>query len=915
MRPRAAATLAATLALCLGVGGSAVSGAAAAGFGISSASLTLGGEAGAAPQAGGHPDLTLDTHFEVVERAGEKVVAGQLKSFELDLPQGLYVDPGAVPTCSMEKLTSAVFCDPASQVGVVRIDLAEPDPEGPAPLPIYNMTPSGNEPIALGVAVFGVLQKLRVSVRGADGYAARITASPVNGGLAVARASAELWGVPQAASHDADRCVSVLDPCVPWEEPARAFLTLPSRCEPLTVRLRARSWEEPGAWDGRTLTSEPLSGCDRLDFSPRVVARPTADLADSPTGLDVEVLLPQGEDPEQPASPQVRDATILLPEGLTLNPAFANGLEACSPSRIGLIPAPAGDPVRFDDAPPACPSASRIGTATATTPLLGQPLRGSIYLAEPDRNPFGAPLAAYVDLAGAGLEVKLPARLSPDPGTGQLTISLRDLPQLPFAALRMSFFAGPAAALRTPPLCGDYETGVSLRPWSAPQGPATAAADRYAIARSPQPGPCASRQAELPSRFAFRAGSAAPLAGAAAPFLVDLRREDGTGQLSRLDFSPPAGVVAKLAGVATCPDAGLAAAGSAEGRAERERPSCPPASRVGEVEVAAGAGAAPYRLPGSVYLAGPHAGAPLSLALVVPAVAGPFDLGVAVIRVALRLDPESARISASSEPIPALLEGIPLDPRAISLRLDRPGFLANPTSCEPMAVEGTAFTALGAATPLSERFQVGGCSRLPFAPALSLRLAGPTHRSAHPRLRATLRMPPRGARLARLALTLPATELLDGTRALAACPRPQYAARDCPARSRIGYARAWSPLLEQQLAGPVYLRAAGGRLPEVAAALDGRVQLDLVGRVDAVRGRVRVTFATLPDLPFSKFRLTTFGGRRGLLVNNTQLCRARLRAATVLVAHNGDELRRASRVGTGCGAALRPGDGVNRRSR
>ena len=894
--------VAVALALCLSVLGIAASGATAAGFGITSASLTLTGEAGAGPRAAGHPDLSMDTRFNVIERAGEKVLAGQLKSIELELPPGLYVDPGAVPTCSMEKLASAVFCNPASQVGVIRVDAAEPDPEGPAPLPIYSMTPSEGEPIALAVSVYGVVQKLRVSVRGEDGYAARITVSPINTGFAVAHAAAELWGVPQDPSHDGDRCLSILDPCEPWEEPARAFLTLPSRCEPLTASLRARSWEEPDAWDGRTFTSEPLTGCDALDFSPRITVRPTTDQADSPTGLDVEVLLPQGDDPEQPASAQARDTTILLPAGLTINPSFANGLEACTTAQIGLISASAGGPVRFDDEPPTCPSASRIGTATVTTALLREPMHGSIYLAEPDRNPFGAPLAAYVDFSGAGIEVKVPARLSPDPGTGRLTISLLDLPQLPFSALRMSIFGGPSAPLRTPPLCGGHETVVSLLPWSAPAAPAVSAADRFAISRTPAPGPCASKPAELPNRFAFRAGSAAAVAGVAAPFLVDLRREDGTAQLSRLDFSLPRGVVAKLAGVPSCPDAALAAADAHGGRAERERPSCPPAARVGAVEVAAGAGAAPYRLTGSVYLAGPHGGAPLSLAMVVPAVAGPFDLGVAVIRAAMRLDPESARISASSDSIPAVLEGIPLDLRAISLRLDRPGFVANPTSCEPMVVEGTAITALGAATPLSDRFQVGGCSRLPFAPELSLQLAGPTHRSAHPRLRATLRVPKRGANLARLALTLPATEYVDATRALAACSRVEYAARDCPPASRLGYARAWSPLLEEQLAGPVYLRASAGRLPDVVAALDGRVQLDLVGRVDAVRGRVRTTFATLPDLPFSKFKLTTFGGRRGLLVNNTELCRAKLRAPTSLFAHNGDAQRRAIRVATSCGS-------------
>jgi hypothetical protein len=904
---------AAVLALCLSVLGIAASGSAAAGFGISSASLTLKGEVGSGLQAGGHPDLSVDTTVNVVEGPSGKVVSGQLKSLELDLPPGLYINPGAVPSCSMEKLASTAFCDPASQVGVVRVDLAEP--EGPTPVPIYNMTPPEDEAIVLGASVFGVLQKLRVAVRGEDGYAPRITVSPVNAGLAVASVSAELWGFPQAAAHDADRCLSVLDPCVPLEGPARAFLTLPGRCEPLTMRLRARSWEEPDAWDARTLSSEPLTGCDSLDFSPQARARPTTDLADSPTGLDVEVRLPQSDDPESPAAAQSRDAKVQLPEGLVLNPSSANVLDACSPEQIGLLASGAGGGVRFDDDPPTCPDASRIGTASVTTPLLEAPLRGSVYLAQPHRNPYGSLLAAYVDFSGAGLEVKVPALLSADPDTGRLTISLKDLPQLPFEAFRMSFFGGSSAPLRSPSTCGSYATAFTLVPWSAPQGAAVSSSDRFEISRTPAPGPCASTPAALPDSLAFQAGSTAALAGAYRPFVVDLRREDATGQLTRLSFSPPSGVVAKLAGVAACPDGALAAARSRGGLREQESPSCPASSRVGWVGIAAGAGPTPLRLSGSVYLAGPYEGAPRSLATIVPAVAGPLDLGAVVIRTALRIDPQSARITASSDSIPAVLEGIPLDLRSISLRLDRPGFIGNPTSCEPMAVEGSAGSVSAASTALSSRFQVGGCSRLAFKPKLSLRLVGPTHRSAHPSLRATLRMPKRGANLARLALALPPTEYLDGTRARTACSRAEYAASDCPAGSRVGYARAWSPLLERPLSGPVYQRASDGTLPDVVASLDGGFHLDLVGQVDSTRGRVRATFATLPDVPFSKFRFTVFRGRRGLLVNNTELCRTARYAAASFVAQDGDSLTTRSRVAANCGSRLRREHGTNVRSR
>jgi hypothetical protein len=380
----------------------------------------------------------------------------------------------------------------------------------------------------------------------------------------------------------------------------------------------------------------------------------------------------------------------------------------------------------------------------------------------------------------------------------------------------------------------------------------------------------------------------APLAGAFTPFVLHLKREDGSQRFAAVDTELPPGLAAKLAGVPYCPNAALAAAAGKNGADEIASPSCPSASQVGSVDVGAGAGSQPLHVSGKAYLAGPYKGAPLSLAIVTPAVAGPYDLGTVVVRTALNVNPETAQVTAKSDPIPAILQGIPLDIRSVALRMDRPDFTLNPTSCEPMSVAGTALSTLGQAAPLSNRFQVGGCGDLGFKPKLSLHLFGRTRRGGDPKLKAVLTMPgSKQTNIARTTVALPHSEFLDQNHIKTVCTRVQYAAKACPEGSIYGFARAFSPLLDQPLQGPVYLRSSSHQLPDLVASLDGQIHIDLDGRIDSVNGGIRTTFEAVPDAPVSKFILTMQGGKKGLLQNSTNICVGQHLVTAKFAAHNG----------------------------
>lgn len=841
--------------------------------------LATGPDGAAVTQAGSHPYEVRASFGFPTEATPEGIlqaVEGGVKDLAVDLPRGLVANAQATATrCTEDQLeTDGVGCPDSSQVGLLRLDLSFGEAPVPSLLPLYNMVPPGGTAVEFGaVVVEGLMVHVSGGLRTGGDLGLSATVENIPAKAAVAAAEVALWGDPSDPGHDRVRgqCIKSGAAC-PTESVPGHFLTMPTHCGgPLTTVLRAASWLHPDAETLVTSSSAALDGCNRLEFAPSLEAVPTSRLAGVPTGMALAVRMPQADDGDGLSEASLRDAALRLPEGMVLSPAAADGLAACSPAQIGLGSAPGERPIRFGAAPPTCPDAAKIGSVEARTPLIGHVLRGSVFVAEQGRNPFGSRFAVYLTLEDpdTGIVVKLAGRVDADPASGRLTARFEELPQLPLEELRAAFFEGPRAVLRTPPVCGGYEAEANLVPWSSPETLDAERSSGFAVEAAPRGG-CPGSEAALPPDAELQAGSAAPRAGAYSPFVMRLSRPDGSQALTGVDVRLPAGVGARLAGVKRCPAAAA------------DPGACPAGAAVGKVTLLAGAGPLPLRLMGSVYLAGPYRGAPISLLATVPAVAGPFDLGSVTVRVALEIDRRTAAVHAVSDPLPTIVGGVPVDLRSLQISLDRPGFARTPTSCEPMTVAGTALLGSGSRA-LSQRYQVGGCSRLAFAPRASARLLGSTRRGAHPGLRVAVAPSRAGAALRRVGFTLPSTQLLDSTHIRGIC-----AAEPCGASSRYGRLQVWSPLLDEPLAGPVFLRAGPHRLPDLSAALRGEVEMDLVGRLDSVRGRLRGTFQALPDAPLSRAVLTMRGGPRGLFVNTGGFCARQPRVELATLAHNGD---------------------------
>lgn len=705
------------------------------------------------------------------------------------------------------------------------------------------------------------------------------------------------------------------------------FLTNPTRCtgQSDTTSIDVASYQHPGAkdsegfpdladpdWKTFSTTSPPLTGCNQLEFEPSFEGRPSTNVADAPSGLDFHLHIPQDGlvDPEGLAPSHLKDTTVTLPEGMVLNPSAANGLQACSAQQIGLVRVDHTPPyaIRFNGAEAQCPAASKIGTLTVTSPLVDQTLQGSVYLARQDdpatatpgtENPFDSLLAIYLVLRNEeiGFSAKLAGKVTADPLTGQLSTVVAENPQVPFEDLELEIFKGARASLRTPATCGLKTTGGIFIPWSAPDsGLPPPASDSFEITTAPGGGVCASSAAGLPNAPKMSAGTTVRKAGAYSPFVLKLSREDGSQEIDGLSVTLPPGLTGRLAGIPYCPESAIAQARSrskpGDGALERDNPSCSSASQLGSVDVAAGAGPLPFHTSGTAYLSGPYKGAPVSMVVITPAVAGPFDLGTVVIRNPLYVNSVTGQVSVVSDPIPTILEGIPLDVRSITVLISRDQFTLNPTSCEPKVVTGIA-SGKSSDAPVSSYFQVGECSSLAFKPNLKLRLRGPTRRGAYQRLTATVTYPPGPgyANIARASVALPHSLFLAQEHIGTVCTRVQFAAHACPAASVYGHATAVTPLLAEPISGPVYLRSSANPLPDLVAALKGPdnqpIEVELAGRTDSKNGGIRNTFDVVPDAPVSKFTLQLKGGRKSLIVNSRDLCKSTQRATVRLLAQNG----------------------------
>jgi hypothetical protein len=875
-------------------------------------------------EAGGHP-YSIVTHIEWNNHpnvSGLPLPDGDIKDTSVDLPAGLVGNPTPFPRCTSLQLSGNFLttgylgliteCPTDSQVGVVHLRYTE-DSAAESVLPLFNMTAPTGSGGRFGFNAASTLVYFDASASPESGYRITVGTHDAQQALRIFRADVTFWGMPADPSHDGERCnVGALvmagtashascpkgagDPQGPHSAGvARVpFLTLPTSCpsegEGEEWPLRTVSWQEPSVVAQASVRShlapyapesgapgqeQGTTGCNGVPFNPNFSASPTQQSGASSTGLGIHLSFPQDGllNPDGIAQSHLKKAVVTLPEGMTINPSQAEGLGVCSPDQFK-----AASVQSFG-----CPSTAKIGTVEVKSSLLDETIPGNVYVAEPYNNPSNSLIALYIVLREPqrGIIVRLPGKVEPDPKTGQIIATFDDLPQQPFESFDFKFREGPRAPLITPSRCGKYPTEADFYPWARPDE-AIRNTSSFEVTSGPNGGPCPQGNVP-PFHPGFSAGSLNNNAGAYSPFLMKLTRADGEQDMTKFSALLPPGVSAKLAGVGKCPDATIELARQKTGIEERESPSCPQDSKIGDLLAGAGVGSTLVHVPGSLYLAGPYNGAPLSTVAVVPAVAGPFDVGTVVTRLALSLDPRTAEVKVDgdrSDPIPHILAGIPLSVRDIDVNVNRPNFTINPTSCNPSRVGATMFgsnldlfsSADDIPVALSSRFQAASCASLGFKPALSLKLVGGTKRGQFPALRAELKPRKGDANAKNAVVTLPHSAFLEQGHIRTICTRVQYAAKACPAASVYGHLKAFTPLLDEPLEGPVYLRSSNHKLPDMVLSLHGLVDVEAVGRIDSKNGGIRASFEDIPDAPLSKVLLTMQGAKKGLIVNSTNLC-------------------------------------------
>jgi hypothetical protein len=843
-------------------------------YGLASVDATL-----STTQAGAHPDFT--TTFELntdpaspADSNGLHEPYARTRNISVSLPPGLIGNPNAVGRCTTLELTTAFDagggCPLDSQVGVAVISLYNVHT---LVEPVYNMeAPAGDTVARLGFLATTLPNYINVQVRSESDYGLTATLEGVPANEKLVSASTTLWALPAASSHDTERLTpreAYLE--VKSKSPPRSFglapapfMTNPTSCaEARQVGFATDSYQLPGQFSEASAPLPEITGCGLIAFDPNFSVTPTNPVADAPTGLDAILGIPQDESVGGLATSELRYATVALPSGMTIAPGAADGLEACSAEQVGLETV----------LPAACPDASKIGSAEFDVPQLSRILHGDVYQRTPRQ---GDLFGIWLVTDELGVHVKIPGDIHADPTTGQLTTVFNGTPQaggnpqVPLRQLKLHFKGGPRGVLATPSSCGTYQTHYEFTPWSG---------------STPVDGdtPMTIDQGCGTGGFSPRlsAGTVDPAAGSFSTLITDLTRESGEQNISGLDVTLPPGLLAKLAGVPLCE--GVSA----------ESGNCPPGTQIGATVVAVGPGPSPLWVPQpgkdptGVYLSGPYKGAPYSLVVKTPAQAGPFDLGTVVTRAGIYVDPETARVTVRSDPLPQILEGVPVTYRTIHVAVDRPDFTINPTDCQPMTVGARVTSSQGITADPQSRFQASGCGELGFRPRLSLKLEGRTTRAGHPALRAVLKMPKRGANIARARVALPGSEILDQGHIKTICTRIQFAAEECPAGSIYGRAKAVTPLLDAPLEGPVYLRSSNHTLPDLVADLRGQIHVVLDGRIDSINGGIRTTFEQAPDAPVSKFILSMQGGAKGLLINSSNLCKQANFAVAHFVGQNG----------------------------
>jgi hypothetical protein len=903
-------------------------------------------------QAGGHPQtLSTDLDLTTVQTEIEGEVSygppEEARDFIVDLPAGLIGNPLAASRCPLHDLllvAGRTGCPAGSRVGELVFEAfpgAFRESENPVAgvTAIYNLEPEAGYPAEFGFTYIGKPVFMYANlVHTSSGYGLRVTAPGIPS-LETIGAAPLFFGNPEQRDGIAGESIP--------------FFTNPVNCGGhSSATLGVDSWQHPGVF--HTRPSEPesyplITGCNKLKLHPSLAVKPDMSLADEPSGYGFAVASPQAQSESEPGTPELKDVTVTLPPGVSLSPSAANGLGACAaegPEGINMgskniTPQgqDLGDPEAtelgngqghsgessYDDglwhtAPGHCPADSTVASVEVKTPLLAAPLNGHLYLAQPGCGGEGQAqctqadasdgnlVGMYLEAAGSGAIVKLRGSGTLNPATGQLSVTFREAPQLPFGNLQVHVHGGARAPLANPLACGSAAASAEMTPWSAPVTPDAAPASQPftidwsgAAGEGKTPGACPGTPPLSPILHAGMTETLA--AGAHSSFALSLTREDRQQNLLRLSVTTPPGLLGAIAGIPLC-EGEQASAGM-----------CGQASEIGTTQVAVGPGPSPFWVTGHVYLTGSYEGSPFGLSVVVPAKAGPFNLGNVVVRAAIHIDTQTTALTIVSDPLPQVIDGVPLRVQKIEVDVSRSGggFLFNPTNCEEHKIEATVAGAQGGSAQLSTPFTASGCHGLPFSPLFAASSQGQAAKASGAALNVNVAYKPGQANVRSVAVTLPKQLPARLTTIQQACPAAIFEANPatCPAGSAIGIATSSTPVLPGIESGPAYLVSHGGAaFPDVVLILQGDgVRVDLTGSINIHKGITSSTFASVPDVPITSFRLELPQGPHSALTVNLptaakyNLCSsaAKLLMPTTLTGQNGAVIRQNTKIAlSGC---------------
>jgi hypothetical protein len=861
-------------------------------------------------QAGGHPnygvtDFKIDTYPSLFGLGG--FPTSFLKDIVVDTPEGLSVNPEALPQCKVAQLEETGECPIETLVGINYLTVAAQTPSGSPPkctapvaneclqarvaLPVYNMVPFQGVPSMVAFPteagptfIVGSLSPVdqHVTFTISDIHPPSLTSPPIIESRLIFFSAKETNLNPFADG---------------------TYLTMPSNCaggqvSKLKLDTQGEPYEEEPASSTEASYTTPsgATGCENVPFKPEItVSANGLKAVDSPEATTVDVGIPY--DASAPiANSYLKVAKVTLPEGMGINPSASNGLQTCTGAQFHYQ----------ENTPIECPAGSKIGTVEVQTPSLPpNSIGGDVYVGAPLKNGPGAfesgeqfRIFIHAFSTRYGVNVRLEGKVFPNPITGQLTAVGPENPQATFRNFRLHFNGGDRGILTSPPTCGPNTTTTEFTPWSgnSDQNKPTTTTP---LTTSPGGGSCPTSLAARKFTPGYTAASDSTAAGKYSPFKVHIGRADGEQELKAVNVTLPKGLTGKLAGIPYCSESDLAAAAASSGLSQQAHPSCSSESAIGSTTTVSGTGNAPLSLPGTAYLAGPYKGAPLSMAVVTPAVSGPFDLGTVVVRVALNVNPMTAQVNAVSDPIPNVFGGVKLDLRSIDVNVNRNKFMLNPTNCAKGATAGAingggsnpADAASWSSYAVNAPYQATGCNKLSFKPSFNARISGPTTRAKNPQIRVVVKARPGDANIARTALNLPHSLFLDQGHIRTICTRVQLAANQCPSGSVYGHAEASSPLLAKKLKGPVYLVSSKHKLPDLLADLKGQINIQLDGVISSKHGGLKTVFNETPDVPLKTFVLNMRGGKKSLLQNSTNLCKSPQLAILNMKGQNGKTVK------------------------